>query len=135
MEDKLVNMVALAREAVNIPLAVKLGPGFTALPHLTSRLKEAGANALTLFNRFYKMDIDIEAMQFKSGNSLSSPEEFGTVLRWVGILSDITGLDLSASTGIYDAGGLIKVLLAGGQAVQLCSVSSPAEDGCDGGDS
>ncbi len=121
IEDRLINMVSLARETVSIPLAVKIGPGFTALPHLANALKEAGANALTLFNRFYRMDIDIEKLEFKSGNSLSSAEEFGTVLRWIGILSDTSGIELSASTGIYDEEGAVKVLLAGGQTIQICS--------------
>ncbi len=122
IEKQIVDMVSLARKTVSIPLAVKLGPGFTSLPHLASQLKAAGANALTLFNRYYRMDFDLNAIEFKSGNSLSSAEEFGTVLRWMGILSDSSGLDLSASTGVYDADSLIKVILAGGKAAQLCSV-------------
>ena len=47
-------MVALARKSVKIPLAVKLGPNFTAFPNLVQRLEKAGANALTIFNRYYK---------------------------------------------------------------------------------
>lgn len=122
IEDQVVNMVSMARKAVDIPLAVKIGPGFASLPHLIKRIESAGANALTIFNRFYKVDIDIENISFQSGNSLSRPEEFGTVLRWIGILSDITNMDISASTGIYDAKSVIKAILAGGQATQLCSV-------------
>ena len=122
VENKLVGMVKLARKAVKLPLAVKLGQHFSALPNLAVRLEDAGANALTLFNRFYKLDIDIENLTFKAGKSLSTREEFGPVLRWVGILSDLTELDIAASTGIYDASDIIKVLLAGGDVAQLCSV-------------
>lgn len=122
LENKVVEMVALARKTVDIPLAVKLGPNFTSLTHLAKRLEKAGANALTLFNRYYKVDIDIDEIEFKAENSLSVKEEFGTVLRWVGILSDLTEMDIFASTGIYSARELIKALLAGAQSVQLCSV-------------
>ncbi len=122
IEKKVISMVKLARKTVKIPLAVKLGPHFSALPHLAKKLQDAGANSLTLFNRFFKMDIDIDSMSFKAGKSLSSPEEFGPVLRWVGILSGLTELDIAASTGINTASDVIKVLLAGGDAVQLCSV-------------
>lgn len=122
IENTLVSMVKLARETVKLPFAVKIGQNFSALPHLVNRIQKAGADSLTLFNRYYMVDIDIENMQFKSGNSLSAPEEFGPVLRWIGIISDLTDLDLSASTGVYDASGLIKVLLAGGNAAQFCSV-------------
>ncbi|RKX98299.1 MAG: dihydroorotate oxidase [Spirochaetes bacterium] len=122
IENMLVNMVKLARKTVKLPLAVKIGQNYSALPHLANRIRQAGANSLTLFNRYYKFDIDIEELSFKSGNSLSAKEEFGPVLRWIGILSDITELDISASTGVYDASDLIKVLLAGGNAAQFCSV-------------
>jgi dihydroorotate dehydrogenase (fumarate) len=122
IEKKLVDMVALARKTVKLPLAVKIGPNFSALPHLAARLKRAGADALTLFNRFYTVDIDINEMSFKSGNSLSVKEEFPSVLRWIGIISDLTDLDIAASTGVYEASDLIKVILAGGDAAQLCSV-------------
>ena len=121
IENKIIKMVILARKTVNIPLAVKLGPNFTSLPHLIHRLARADANALTLFNRYYKVDIDIESISMKSGNSLSAPEEFGTVLRWVGILSGCSDLDILASTGIYRAEDLVKILLAGAKGAQVCS--------------
>ena len=122
IEQKVISMVALARKTVRLPLAVKLGPHYSALPNLAVSLQEAGAGALTLFNRFFKLDIDIEQLKFKAGKSLSTREEFGSVLRWIGILSDLTDLDLAASTGVYDGSDLIKVLLAGGNAAQFCSV-------------
>ena len=121
IEDALVSMVRLARQEVKIPLAVKIGPNWSALPHLAHRLEKSGADALTLFNRYYKVDIDIENVGFKSGNSMSVKEEFGPVLRWIGILSDLTELDISASTGVYGAEEVIKTLLAGGNAAQMCS--------------
>jgi dihydroorotate dehydrogenase (fumarate) len=122
IEDTLVNLVKLARKTVGIPLAVKIGQNYSALPQLANRLQKAGADSLTLFNRYYNFDMDIESLNFKSGNSLSSREEFGPVLRWIGILSDAAELDISASTGVYDAAALIKVILAGGTAAQFCSV-------------
>ncbi len=122
IEKKLVGMVKLARKTVKLPLAVKIGQHYSALPNLANEIQGAGANALTLFNRFYNLDINIEELTFKSGNSLSSKEEFGPVLRWVGILSDLTELDIAASTGVNNASDLIKVLLAGGDVAQYCSV-------------
>ncbi len=122
IENTLVSMVKLARKTVKLPLAVKIGQNYSALPHLVDRIRKAGADSLTLFNRYYKVDINIENIQFKSGNSLSAHEEFGPVLRWIGIISDLTELDISASTGVYNASDLIKVILAGGNAAQFCSV-------------
>ncbi len=122
IEKKILQMVKLARKTVKLPLAVKIGPNFSALPHLAKKLQDAGASSLTLFNRFFKMDVNINDMSFKAGKSLSSPEEFGPVLRWVGILSGLTDLEIAASTGINTAADVIKVLLVGGDAAQLCSV-------------
>lgn len=122
LEDDLVALVELARKAVRIPIAVKIGQYFSALPHLAVRLHQAGADGLTLFNRYYRFDIDIEKVEFKTGNPLSAREEFIPVLRWIGIISNLTDLDIAASTGIQAAPDVIKALLAGSDAVQLCSV-------------
>lgn len=121
-EQIVVSMVELARKTVKLPLAVKIGPDYSSLPHLVNRIRQAGANSVTLFNRYYNIDMDIESVGLKSGNSLSAREEFGPVLRWIGILSDLTELDIAASTGVYTASDLIKVLLAGGDVAQFCSV-------------
>ncbi len=122
IEKKLIGMVKLARKNVKIPIAVKIGQHYSALPHLANQIQNAGGNALTLFNRFFKLDINIEEMSFKAGKSLSTREEFGPVLRWVGILSDLSDIDIAASTGLCDASDLIKVILAGGDVAQFCSV-------------
>ncbi len=122
VEKTILRMVKLARKTVKLPLAVKLGQNFSALPHLAKKLQDAGASSLTLFNRFFKMDVNINDMSFKAGKSLSCSEEFGPVLRWVGILSGLTDLDIAASTGINTAADVVKILLVGGDAAQLCSV-------------
>jgi dihydroorotate dehydrogenase (fumarate) len=121
-EQIVVRMVELARKTVKLPLAVKIGPDYSSLPHVVNRIRQAGANSVTLFNRYYNIDMDIDSVSLKSGNSLSAREEFGPVLRWIGILSDLTELDIAASTGVYTAADLIKVLLAGGDVAQFCSV-------------
>jgi len=122
LEDELIALVELARKAVRIPIAVKIGQYFSALPNLVVRLHQAGADGLTLFNRYYRFDIDIEKVEFKPGNPLSVREEFAPVLRWIGLVSNLTSLDIAASTGIHGATDVIKALFAGGDAVQLCSV-------------
>lgn len=122
LEDGLVALVELARKVVRIPIAVKIGQYFSTLPNLVVRLHQAGADGLTLFNRYYRFDIDTEKVEFKTGSPLSVREEFTPVLRWIGIVSNLTNLDIAASTGIYTASDAIKALLVGSDAVQLCSV-------------
>ena len=107
--------------AVKLPVAVKLGPYFTSLPQTASALRQAGASALVLFNRFYQLDIDIEKLRLTPGYHLSSPDEIYLPLRWIAILSSQLGCDLAASTGVHDGAGVVKQLLAGAKAVEVCS--------------
>lgn len=110
------------RGAVNIPVAVKLGPYFTSFSNLAYELCRRGASALVLFNRFYQFDIDPEAVKVKAGNPLSEPAEISLSLHWIAILAGRVSCDLSATTGIHSAADVIKQILAGATTVQLCSV-------------
>ena len=76
---------------------------------------------MVLFNRFYQVDIDIEKVRLKPGYRFSSTEEMSLPLRWIALLADTLACDLSGTTGIHDAAGAIKMLLAGASTVQVCS--------------
>jgi dihydroorotate dehydrogenase (fumarate) len=121
VEDYLLRTIDKIAQNLTIPFSVKIGPYFTALPHLAERIMAAGAKGLVIFNRFYQFDIDIETLSPKAGIQFSAPSEFSTVLRWISILSGRAGMDLSATTGVYNAQTLIKLLLAGASTVQLAS--------------
>jgi dihydroorotate dehydrogenase (fumarate) len=90
---------------------------------MVHKLYLRGANAVVLFNRFYEPDIDIEKMEMSSGKVFSSPADIRHTLRWVGIISDkVSKMDIAASTGVHDGKAVVKQLLAGANAVQVCSV-------------
>jgi dihydroorotate dehydrogenase (fumarate) len=86
LEDNYVKLVSDIRATVNIPLAIKLAPFFTALPNFASRLVEAGANGLVLFNRFYQPDFDLETLEVVPNLVLSNSDELRLPLRWIAIL-------------------------------------------------
>lgn len=109
------------KKRISIPIAVKIGPYFTSMPRMASRLTEKGARALVLFNRFYQPDINIETMELTAGYRFSSPDEINQSLRWIALLSGRISCDFAASTGVHDAPGVIKQILAGAHVVQLCS--------------
>jgi dihydroorotate dehydrogenase (fumarate) len=115
------DIVTEARQAISIPLAVKIGPYFTGMGVVARELCQKGADALVLFNRFYQFDIDIEKMEIKGANWFSHPNEMNLSLRWISILAGKISCDLSATTGIHDAEGVIKQLLAGATTVQIVS--------------
>ena len=106
---------------VKIPIAVKIGPYFTSVARMASELWMRGAKGLVLFNRFYQFDINIDKMELAPGYRLSSPQEIALPLRWISLLAGKVKCDFSASTGVHDSAGAIKLLLVGATTVQLCS--------------
>jgi len=106
---------------ITIPVAIKLSPYFAGLAETARKLSWAGAKGLVLFNRFYSPDIDIEKLEVSATHIYSSPEEIYQSLRWVALLSDNVQCDIAASTGIHDAKGVIKMLLAGAKSVEVVS--------------
>jgi dihydroorotate dehydrogenase (fumarate) len=106
---------------VSIPIAVKIGPYFTSMARVATELGDKGASALVLFNRFYQVDINIDRLDIVPGYRFSTPEEINFSLRWISLLAGRVGCELSATTGVHDASGMIKQLLAGAATVQVCS--------------
>jgi len=121
VEKRYLEIVASIRENVKIPVAVKLSPYFTSLAHFAAQLDAQGVNALVLFNRFLQPDISLERMSAHATMTLSSNAEALLPLRWIGILHGRVKAHLAATTGVYDAAGVVKQLLAGAQVVQLAS--------------
>jgi len=107
---------------IDIPIAVKIGPYFTSMAQFAFELGKRGASALVFFNRFYQFDIDIENMKVIGANYLSTSSEMNLPLRWIALLFGQVNCDLSATTGVHNGQSVIKLILAGAQSVQLCSV-------------
>ncbi|MEG2278255.1 MAG: dihydroorotate dehydrogenase-like protein [Odoribacter sp.] len=122
LESLYFDIVKHVRAEVKIPIIVKISRYFTNLPAFVSKLKAYGANAVTIFNRFYEPDIDIERMTMGNAPIFSLPTDLRTTLRWTGIL---TGKDkqqeISSSTGVHSGEAVVKLLLAGATTVQVCS--------------
>jgi len=123
IEDLYYDLVVKIKNVTRLPIAVKMGSQFTNLAAMVNNLYLRGASGVVLFNRFYEPDMDIENMQLTSSDVFSSPSDIRLSLRWVGILSDkIENIDIAASTGVHDGKAVIKQILAGAKAVQVCSV-------------
>ncbi len=121
IEDRLVALVASVRGSVKIPLCAKIGSSYTNVGNLASRLAKAGAGALTLFNRFYRMDVDLDSMTMAAGPTRSSPEAYHESLRWIAMLEGRVGAELCASGGVYDGATALRLMAVGASTVQLCS--------------
>lgn len=111
------------KEQVKIPVAVKISHYFTNLSAFVDKMKAYGANATTIFNRFYEPDININSLTMGAATVFSTATELRTTLRWTGILAGKDKkLEISASTGVHSGEAVVKLLLAGATTVQLCSV-------------
>lgn len=121
IESMYFDALEAATSEVGIPVAVKIGPWLTSIARTALELSVRGASALVLFNRFHQIDIDVERREITSGLTLSSPAEIGLPMRWISLLAGRIECDLAASTGIHDADGVVKMLLAGATVTQLCS--------------
>ncbi len=115
-------VLEMVKAEVKIPVAMKIGRNFTSLPYVLKQLDKRGLDGVVLFNRFTEPDIDIDKLRLKTTFSFSTQEEIYTILRWVAITSDKINCDISATTGIHTAQGIIKLILAGASTVQLASV-------------
>ncbi len=121
IEDTYVEILRSVKEQVNIPVAVKLSPFFTNFANMARRLEAAGADGLTLFNRFYQPDMDLESLEVTPNILLSTPMAMRVPLRWIAILRDQVGLSLAATSGIHRATDAIKMLMAGADVTMMCS--------------
>jgi dihydroorotate dehydrogenase (fumarate) len=121
LEALIRDVVIDVKHTIAIPLAVKLGPFFTAFGHLARELEIAGANGLVIFNRFYQPDIDVNAMAPVLRLELSTNAELLLRLRWLSALRGRVRCSLAASGGVATPIDGIKALLAGADGVQLVS--------------
>lgn len=121
VEWRYLNLVAAVREAITIPLAVKVHPFFSAPAHMSKRLVEAGANGLVLFNRFYQPDIDLEALKVRANVQLSTSADLRLPLRWIAILRGRVSASLAATTGTHTAADVLKLLFAGADVAMMAS--------------
>ena len=122
IEDIYVKLLKDVKQHVTIPVAMKLSPYFSAMPHMASMLDAEGADALVLFNRFYQPDIDIEKLEVTPNLQLSSPVEMRLPMRWIAILFGRVHCSLALTSGIHRPEDVIKAVMVGADVANVCSV-------------
>jgi len=121
IESRYLELVATVRQAVKIPVAVKIGAQFTNLSNFVGRLAKTGANGVVLFNRYLEPDIDLATLRITPQLVLSNRHELRSPLRWIAILRDQTAISLAATSGIHYPEDVIKLLLVGADSCMLAS--------------
>lgn len=121
IEKQYIELLKSIKKSIRIPVAVKLSPYFSAMANIAKKLDAAGAEGLVLFNRFYQPDIDLETLEVSPSVNLSTQQEMRLPLRWIAILYGHVKASLAATSGIYDAEDVIKMLMVGADVTMMCS--------------
>lgn len=115
------DVVRAVKEAVDIPVAVKLSPYFSSTANMARQLVEAGADGLVLFNRFYQPDIDLDTLEVRPNVLLSTPQDLRLPLTWIGMLYGRLPVDFAASSGVHTAEDALKLLMVGANVTMMTS--------------
>jgi dihydroorotate dehydrogenase (fumarate) len=121
VEHRYLNIIDAIRQSVNIPVAVKLNPYFSAMGNMSIRMQHAGADALVLFNRFYQPDFNIDELTITTDLKFSESSEIRLPLLWIGLLYGKVYCSLAATTGVQTGVEVIKYLLAGADVAMTAS--------------
>jgi dihydroorotate dehydrogenase (fumarate) len=121
LESAYVNLVDDVAYQVTIPVAVKLSPFFTALPHFANRIVRAGARGLVLFNRFYQPEFNLETLEVVPHLALSTSLDLRMPLRWIAMLYGRIQADFALTSGVHTGQDVVKAMMAGARVAMMAS--------------
>ena len=121
VERTFTQIINTLRKSITIPISIKVGTYFTDMAKQLQQFSWMGIQGVTMFNKSVQVDIDTEKETMVNASYLSNPEDLYNTLRWVAIMSKKMRCDISASTGVYSADDVVKLLLAGANTVQVVS--------------
>lgn len=122
IEKQYLNIIAAVRDAISIPLSIKLPQNFTNPLNIVKEIYYRNVKGVTLFNRFYTPDINIETLTVTSANVWSNNSEIHNNIRWCGLIaSQVPLVDISTSSGVHTPQDALKLMLAGAKTIQLCT--------------
>lgn len=121
VEQQYLELVREVKSSVKVPIAVKIGPYFTAVANMALRLEGAGADGLVLFNRFYQPDIDLENLEVVPRLSLSRSAELTLRLHWTALLYEYLKSDIAITGGVHTVDDVVKCMMAGAKVSMMTS--------------
>lgn len=121
VKDLYFDILKAVKSKVSIPVAMKIGYAFSALPSFAKKIEEVGAEALVLFNRFYQPDINLEKLEVEPSLVLSSSQEIRLPLRWIAVLRNQVNISLGATSGVHSAEDVLKLTMAGADVTFMTS--------------
>jgi dihydroorotate dehydrogenase (fumarate) len=121
IEEEQLAILKKIRKAIDLPISVKLSPFYTNLSGFVKQIDKVGINGFVLFNRFLQPNIDINKEKFTLPFNFSNKVDNRLPLRFTGLLAGQIKGSICSSNGIMDSDDVIRMILAGGDAVQVVS--------------
>jgi len=121
IEDHQIKVLKEIKEAVKIPVSVKISTFYTNPISFITKLSKAGAEGVVIFNRFFQPEINIETEEFFFPWELTRKGDYQVTLRYTGLLFGKIKSSIIANRGIKTSDDVIKMILAGADAVQMVS--------------
>jgi len=121
IEETHLDLVKTLKSKITIPVSVKLSSFYSNPLNFISHLDKAGVNAVVIFNRMFEPEINIQDVKHSAPFYLSHEGDYRLTLRYAGLLYGNITANICANTGIYQGNDVIKMLLAGADAVQVVS--------------
>lgn len=121
VEAQMIEVVREVKQGIGIPVAAKLSPLFTAFANFASRLDAVGVDALVLFTRFHKVDIDVVELEVLRSVQLSDSSELQLRLRAAAALTGRVKAEIAIGGGVHTALDVVKATMAGASVTQLVS--------------
>jgi dihydroorotate dehydrogenase (fumarate) len=122
IENRELDIMNEVRNAVRIPIGVKLHPFYTNLLNVVSRFEEAGADGFVMFNRLFQPDIDVDTEVKKARYQETDSRDSLLPLRWIALLTNRLRAGIAASSGVSSGRDVAKMILAGARATQVVGV-------------
>jgi len=113
VEENYISLVKETVKSVSIPVAIKIAPFFSSIPNMISKLAEAGAAGVVIFNRFYQPDIDLHNLEVNPVLHLSTSDELLLRIRWAAILFKKVKIDLAITGGVHTPEDVLKCIASG----------------------
>ncbi len=117
-------VTALLKSVLHIPMIPKLTPQATDPLAVALGAEAAGANAITAFNRFTGLDVDIRAQAPILHGGLAGhggPWAIHYVMRWIATIYPKIKIPISSSGGVFSGEDVVTMLLVGATTVQTCT--------------
>jgi dihydroorotate dehydrogenase (fumarate) len=121
LTNEKLDIMEAVRNAVKIPIAVKLSPYYTNPLYVIKQMDKIGANGFVLFNKLFQPEIDIDTEELRFPYNLSNHDECRLPLRFAGLLHGKIEGSICSSRGIFTGEDVISMILAGADCVQVVS--------------